>query len=276
MVLVDGPWAPHLAVPGSRFPSPQFPLSEAPLPLRPRSATELVDAAFQLYRRDALTYLLVSAVCYAPILVLQLVILGPATQIDQQLARLTAGYSILMLLGYWVSVSLMGAVIIRLSAEDYLGRRIEPAVAVRDAVLRLPSVMFGLLLKYLLMGLGFVLFIVGAFWMMTRYFAVTAGIVIEGRGAFASLGRSATLSRGRKLHILGTTLLVFLIFFVVYFAVSIIAAVSGSMVITTVLTVAASIAAYPLFAITEMLLYYDARVRNEGYDIEMMTEGLSV
>jgi hypothetical protein len=31
-----------------------------------------------------------------------------------------------------------------------------------------------------------------------------------------------------------------------------------------------------MFAITEMLLYYDARVRNEGYDIEMMAEGLSV
>jgi len=47
------------------------------------------------------------------------------------------------------------------------------------------------------------------------------------------------------------------------------------MVISTVLTVAASILAYPMFAITEMLLYYDARVRNEGYDIEMMAEGLS-
>jgi hypothetical protein len=46
--------------------------------------------------------------------------------------------------------------------------------------------------------------------------------------------------------------------------------------VVLVTKVAASIAAYPLFAITEMLLYYDARVRNEGYDIEMMTEGLSV
>jgi hypothetical protein len=45
-------------------------------------------------------------------------------------------------------------------------------------------------------------------------------------------------------------------------------------VIATVLTVAASIIAYPLFAIVEMLLYYDARVRNEGYDIEMMAEGV--
>ena len=76
------------------------------------------------------------------------------------------------------------------------------------------------------------------------------------------------------LGILGTSLLAFLIFFVVYFAVAIVAAMIGSMVITTILTVIASILAYPMFAITEMLLYYDARVRNEGYDIEMMAEAI--
>ncbi len=246
-----------------------------PLPLRPRSATEIVDAAFQLYRRDPLTYLVVSAICYAPILVLQLVVFGPAMEVEQQLARLTAGYSVGLLIGYWISVSLMSAVMVRLSSEDYLGHPIEPAVAVRDALKRLPAVMAALLIKYLLMIVGFLFFFVGALYVVTRYFAVTAGIVIEGRGTFAALGRSGALSRGRKLHILGTTLLAFLIFFVLYFAIAIVAAMTGSRVISTVLTVVASILAYPMFSITEMLLYYDARVRNEGYDIEMMAEGLS-
>ena len=89
-----------------------------------------------------------------------------------------------------------------------------------------------------------------------------------------AFGRSATLSRGRKWHILGTSLLAFLIFIVVYIGVVIVASLIGNMVITTVLAVATSITAYPMFAITEMLLYYDARVRNEGYDIEMMTEAI--
>jgi len=61
---------------------------------------------------------------------------------------------------------------------------------------------------------------------------------------------------------------------VIYFAVVILAAATGSLVVSTVVTVAVSIIGYPLFAITEMLLYYDARVRNEGFDIEMMAEGL--
>ena len=255
-------------------PTPDYRVPNTPLSLRARSATEIVDAAFQLYRRDPLTYLFVAALCYAPILVLQLLMLGPGLAIEEQLARLTAGYSLIIVFGYWVSVSLMSAVIIRLSSEDYLGRKIEPAVAVRDAVVRLPAVMLGLLLKYILMMIGFFLFLVGLFYMMARYFAVTPAIVVEGRGVFTAFGRSAVLSRGRKMQILFTLLLAFLIFAVIYFAVAILAAATGSMVVSTVLTVAASIVAYPMFAITEMLLYYDARVRNEGYDIEMMAEGL--
>lgn len=242
--------------------------------LRARSATEIVDAAFQLFRRDPLTYVLVAAVGYVPLLILQLVVLGPASQIEAQIARITAGYGVVMLLGYWVSLSLMSAVIVRLSSENYLGRPLEPSAAVRQALARLPAVMGGLLLKYIMMLLGFLLFFVGVLWMVARYFAVTPAVVLEGRGAFGALSRSVALSRGQKMHILGTSMLAFLIFFVVYFAVAIIGAATASNVITTVLTTAASIVAYPMFAITEMLLYYDARVRNEGYDIELMTDGL--
>jgi hypothetical protein len=243
-------------------------------PLRARSATEIVDAAFQLYRRDPLTYLLLSAICYAPLLVLQLIVLGPATAIEEQIAAMTSGFSIVLMFGYWVSLSLLSATIVRLSSEDYLGRHYEPAVAVRDAVVRLPAVMFALLFKYLFILVGFFLFLLPALWVLARYFAVTSSIVLEGRGPAAAFGRSARLSRGRKMHILGTSLLAFLIFFVVYFAVTILGAMTGSVVITTLLTIVASIVAWPMFAITEMLLYYDARIRGEGFDIEMMEAGL--
>ena len=244
------------------------------LPLRARSASEIVDAAFQLYRRDPLNYLLISAICYAPILVMQLIVFGPGMEVNEQLSRLTAGVGGIMALGYWVSISLMSSVMTRMSSQDYLGHPIEPAVAVRDSLVKLPTVMFALLIKYLLMAIGFLFFIFGAFWVAARTFAITAAVILEGKGVLSSQSRSAKLSRGRKLHIIGTLMLAYLIFFVVYFAIAIIAAMTGSIVISTVLTVAASIIAYPLFAIVEMLLYYDARVRNEGYDIEVMAEGV--
>jgi hypothetical protein len=256
-------------------PLPVFDLRRVSRPqLRARSATEIVDAAFQLYRRDPMSYLLVSALCYAPVLVLQLVTQGVTTTITPETLSTIGPSMFFVVLGYWVSLSLMSAVIVRMCSEDYFGRQLDAGVAVRDAVRRLPAVMFAFLLKYILMIVGLLLFIVGLFYVVARYFATTPCIMLEGRGVFGALGRSAVLSRGVKLHILFTLLLAFLIFFVIYFAITILAAVTGSVVIMTVLTVIASILAYPLFAITEMLLYYDARVRNEGYDIEMMAEGL--
>lgn len=221
-----------------------------------------------------MTYILLSSLCYTPLLVLQLLVVGPATAIEEQITAMTSGFSLVLMFGYWVTLSLLSATIVRLSSEDYLGRHLEPSVAVRDAVQRLPAVMFALLLKYFFIGIGFVFFILPALWVLARYFAVTAGIVLEGRSVVGTFGRSAQLSRGRKGHILGTSLLAFLIFFVVYFAVTIVGAMTGSLVIGTLMTIVASIIAWPMFAIVEMLLYYDARIRAEGFDIELMEAGL--
>jgi len=220
-----------------------------------------------------MTYLVISAVCYSPLLVLQL-LAGPATTIEEQLTIMTSGVSFILLLGYWVTLSLLSATVVRLASEDYLGRRLEPSDAVREAVGRLPTVMFALLLKYVFIIIGFFAFFIPALWVLARYFAVTAGIVLEGHGAVGTFGRSARLSRGRKMHILGASLLVFLIFFVVYFALAIVGAMTGSTVITTVFETVASIVAWPMFGITEMLLYYDARIRGEGFDIELMEASL--
>jgi len=52
------------------------------LRLRPRSVTEIVDAAFQLYKRDALEYLLVTAVAYAPWVVAQLIVMRGLNLLD--------------------------------------------------------------------------------------------------------------------------------------------------------------------------------------------------
>ena len=243
-------------------------------PLRARSATEIVDAAFQLYRRDPLTYLVLSAICYGPLLVMQFFVVGPGTTIEEQLAAMTSGFSLILMLGYWVSLSLLSATIVRLASEDYLGRHYEPGLAFREALSFLPRVMVAIFFKYLFIFIGFFLFFLPALWVVSRYFAVTAGIVLENRGVVGTFGRSAKLSRGRKMHILGTSLLAFLIFFVIYFAVTILGAMTGSTVITTLLTIAASIVAWPMFGIVEMLLYYDTRVSAEGFDIEMMEAGL--
>ena len=45
-------------------------------------------------------------------------------------------------------------------------------------------------------------------------------------------------------------------------------------VFTQVVNAAFRIFLYPLIPIVQTLLYYDARIRKEGYDLELMAEGL--
>ena len=49
---------------------------------------------------------------------------------------------------------------------------------------------------------------------------------------------------------------------------------TGNSVVSTVATAFYTILAYPVIAITECLLYYDARIQSEGLDIELMADEL--
>jgi hypothetical protein len=240
------------------------------LALRPRSATEIVDAAFQLYRRDAAQYVLLTGLAYAPWLVIRLVALGGGAEPG------TFGMlEIVATIGEFVAYSLMAAVVVRLGAEAYHGRELNVGAATRDVLPRLPAVIGASIMVFALAVVGFVLLIIPCFYVLARYFASTQVIVLERRGAFASLGRSAELSKERKLHILGTLLLVIIIYFVVGFGVAMLSEMAGSRVLTEVLQALYAVAASPLIGLSSMLLYYDARIRAEGYDVEVMTGTLN-
>jgi hypothetical protein len=116
--------------------------------------------------------------------------------------------------------------------------------------------------------------IVPGFWVLARYFAVVPAIVLEEAGTLRSFSRSAELSHGRKWHILGTLVLVTIIYYLLVLGVSLIGAVTGNFVLQTTISSVGAILVYPVVAITEALLYYDARIRSEGLDIELMTDAL--
>ncbi len=139
---------------------------------------------------------------------------------------------------------------------------------------RVPAVLLGGFLKYLLMMVGLLCFLVGILYVFARYFAVATSIVLEGRGAVGALARSSELSRGRKRHILNTLLLVAIMYFFLSLGATAVARLTGSSVVILVVSTAFTIVAYPVVGLTEMVLYYDARIRAEGFDIEMMARGL--
>ncbi|PYP62838.1 MAG: hypothetical protein DMD26_15485 [Gemmatimonadetes bacterium] len=69
-------------------------------------------------------------------------------------------------------------------------------------------------------------------------------------------------------------MLVIVIFSVLSIAVTMVAALMGNAAGSVVLQSLYTVVAYPLIGITQMILYYDTRIRAEGFDIEVMTGAL--
>ncbi|MEP7001339.1 MAG: hypothetical protein ABI969_12725 [bacterium] len=248
--------------------------------LRPRKASEIVDAAFQILKAHYSQFVMCSALAYLPWLLIELLWLGNPEKLAGRLAdaESIAGASWLMGLmagfGVWIAFALMSAVIMTCASQAYLGETIDVERAVRWALPRLPRVMVAAVLRYVLLVAGFLCFLVGALYVAARLFALTPTIILEDASISQAFSRTSVLSDGRKQHILSTLGLVAIIYWVIAAGVSFMGAMSGNFVVRVVLGAFYTILAYPVIAITECLLYYDARIQSEGLDIELMAQEL--
>lgn len=240
--------------------------------LRPRGVSELVDAAFQILRAHYSQFVMCSALAYLPWLIVQLVFLGD----PQQWAATRWWVAALAGVGVWLSFALMSAAIITCASQAYLGDPVDVAAGIRRALPRLPRVMTAALLRYLLLTLGVFCFLVGALYVAARLFALTPLVILEDASVSAAFTRSGNLSKGRKRHILNTLGLAAIIYWVVAIGVSMLASLGGNVVLQVLAGAVYTILAYPILAITECLLYYDARIQSEGLDIELMAAELEL
>jgi hypothetical protein len=237
--------------------------------LRARSVSELVDAAFALYRRDSGQYIMVMAIAAIPQLVAGL-FLRPGVSFGLGSAMLLLISSLASAFTYTMGA----AAITKLGSAVYLGEQSEMDAALRAVIPKVMSILWAGFLKAILYFIGTLFFLVGEFYVAARYFAVTSAIVLEDASASDAFSRSTVLSLGRKWHILNTLLLVYIIYFLLALCVGVVAAFSRSGVVVTIASTAFSIVAYPIVGLTTMLLYYDCRIRNEGFDIERMAAAM--
>jgi hypothetical protein len=268
--------------------------------LRPRSAPELIDAAIQLYRRHFVPLLMLSAILNIPLFAVSAVIAELSLSLRPTAPDLGASFALIGLAALeliWYSV--LECAVIVAAAERYLGHTIEPMAALRQVLRRLGPILGSVILKgfvlVMVLGSAMLLFTVIslslgllgtlllllmfpavlalALYLAARLFAIPGVVVLEPLGPFAALRRSAWLSEGRVLKTIGALLLVWLVFLVAFISVTLVGQLFGafSRVLATAIANLASCVVYPLVAIVSMLLYYDARIMKEGFDIELMS-----
>ena len=246
--------------------------------LRPRSTSELVDALFELLRLHYVPLLTMTTVGMSPVVALGVLAALFGVAAPEGNDALVGPFIAVMIVGGLVAavaIALTASAVIVAVSDAYLHDRVDPAAAFRTAWRRLPATAGAYLLMGFAMMIGFLCLIVGAIYASAALFALPAIVLLEERGPFEAASRSSQLSKDRKLAILGAIVLVSIITSVV----------SGMVQAGATLTLgetAALIAKFVMFVVLfpatsamPVLLYYDARVRKEGLDIELEAAGLA-
>ena len=238
--------------------------------LRVRSVSEIVDAAFSLYRRHAKQYITIAAIATAPSLIINLLLGGGVEPITPgDFIRMVPG----VIIGL-VTFALVSAVIVRMGSDVYLGGDPDVAATLQRVLPRVPALLASIVLTMVMVTVAALFLLLPSFYVVAVVFATVPVIVVERLGPLAAISRSASLSKNIKLHILGTLVLVYGVYFGLAIGIPILTLLVGNPVIQLVVQSLVGVVSAPILNLVVMVLYYDARIRAEGFDVEHMAQSL--
>ena len=259
--------------------------------LRPLSIGETLDAGFRLLRARFGTLLVCVLVPMVPLSIISTIIVAStddqafdvnATATTSDDGAAIAGTLIGALI-QGAAAALAVAACFRVISSAYLGERAEAGPSLRYGLSRLLPLMVAYIVLAIVLGVSALLVLLPIF-LGVKWSLTFAAIVAERAGPFRAMGRSWELTRGHWWRVFGTLLVVALIALVLYVAV--VAGLGGAIAtsddmseftyatLTTALTVILFAILYPLVASIITVIYYDLRVRNEGFDLQLLAQGV--
>jgi hypothetical protein len=260
-----------------------------PLPLRQMGIGELIDGAIRLYRSEWLVLMGIVAFVTIPVTFAQLwltqVIVGEIdlatatpTETFSQLIPVTLIFLVVQLL---IVQPFLVAAIARAAADVYLGEPVGIERTYRYALVKLPSILWITILSLVATLVGFILLIIPGIIVLVRLSFAPAALVVEGLGGSKAIGRSWRLSQGFFWRTLGTLVLAGIIAGVVAAIVSIPGELAMQALgpdawpISAIVSALATVLTTPFGMLVIVLLYFDLRIRKEGFDIEVMARELA-
>ena len=229
--------------------------------LRPRSGVELIDASFQFMRENFALLFTAVAVAYAPIAVLEYQsALDPTNILLAAIKGLVA----------WFFSAFAQAAVIRIVAARYMGEDITAADALRAVWSRIGTVLLVTFLYGFAVGIGTVLLIVPGIYFAAKYFASLAAAIVEGRATSSAMERSAALTDGSKMRIVGIFLITLIVYFLLNMAVVAIGTAFSSIAFASLIARAMMAVTNPFLFTLVTLVYFDLRIRREGLDLDFL------
>jgi len=248
-------------------------MAEAPA-LRPLSLGEVLDVSFGLYRSLFVPLVVVAVICQAIPMALG-VYLGVSGEMF---------VNILLSMLYGALAVVLGSIGVAAStfivSDAYLGRETSATVALQRATTLLGRLIVISILTSILVGLGFLLLIVPGVILLSGLLLSTVVAVLEAPpSATAAMGRSWDLTRGFRGKVFLAMVVAFLLLGVPSIAIGGAGAIFGDSdgtvsLIILVLEAVLQIFIYPFVYVVMTVLYYDLRVRKEGFDLELLASAL--
>lgn len=243
--------------------------------LRPLSTGEVLDTSFGLYRSLFIPLVIVAIVCRSVPDVLGIYL--------QQLS----GTSPMAIFDNWPLLLLQLALAVLLNnvgvaastlivSGAYLGEPTTANNALPRAFRLIGPLVLLSLLSSISIFIGFLALFVPGVILFSGLVLATAVLVLEQPiGVTASMSRSWELTKGFRFKVLVSVFVAALLFVVPTMIVTVLAAIGSlaggwSPLVSQILSVVLQIFVYPLVYVVITVLYYDLRVRKEGFDLELL------
>jgi uncharacterized membrane protein len=250
--------------------------------LRPLTTGEVLDVSFGLYRALFFPLVIVAAICRTLPLVVSIYMQVSAKATTRDPAVLIS--TMLDHLPLWIAgivLSLIASAFAVASTTSivsaaYLGHAITANTALARAAGVIGRVITVSILTAISVAAGLLVLIVPGLIIMAGLALATVTLVLEpGTGPIAAMNRSWELTQGSRWKVFITVFVAWLFLLVPTIVVGVVAAVGTaagiwSPLVSTVLSGVLQIFAYPFLYVVITVLYYDMRVRKEGFDLELL------
>ncbi|HVF74137.1 MAG TPA: hypothetical protein VM938_03745 [Acidimicrobiales bacterium] len=270
--------------------------------LRPLGVGEILDVAIKLYRNRFLTLVKAVAVVVAPVHFLSALVelslvepldreefstIDPATglpEVDvEQIWAFVAAAIVLGFAGYLATQLATGAAF-RIVSATYLGEDVDWPESLRFARKRLWALIWLSILMGFVIVIGFLFCIVPGIYLWAAFSVAIPVLFVENVRGTRALKRSRSLTKGRWWPVAAVVFLGFLLGVIVSGMLTgvvelALGATDSDIVAVVVGAIGATLAGAvvtPFTAAVATVLYFDLRVRKEGFDVELLARDVGV
>jgi hypothetical protein len=262
--------------------------------LRPLGVGEVLDAGIKLYLRHwkPLAICVVGIVLPLEIVSVLLVSSVDTSALDytfggstsESAADASAGAVLAVELLTLLGILLANAMCFKVVADAWLGSEPSAKRSLGFALRRLPALLWLAIIAFCALVLAFIALFVPFVWLAVAWSLCVPALLFERRGGFKALARSFRLVQGRWWATLGALICAYLLAAFFEFLVLLLPqeiatdiAADNDLVLAIASVVGGTLSQMvttPYLAAVITLLYFDMRVRKEGFDLQLLAEGL--